>query len=433
MSPMMVGLLGFVALLALIFLRVKVGVAMLLVGLLGYAYLATPQAALARLGADVFGEAASYSLSVIPLFVLMGLVLASSGLGEELYAAFDVVFAKVRGGLGIATVGASALFGAVNGSAVASATTMSLVAVPEMRRFGYNHAFAAACTAAGGTLGALIPPSAILVLFGILTDEPIGQILIAGIVPGVLTAVILMVTVYLMVVRKPDLAPKAGGVVQEARFRTLLAVTPVVVIFGTSMGGLYFGFFTPTEAGGAGAVLAILYGVVSRRLTWKTFYDALSRTIRTSAMIFLLIIAGKTFGFFLSLSGLPREIGRWASGALLAPTLLVGLIVLVYFVLGAFMDDIAMMVIMTPIFYPVVIELGYSGVWFGVLTLMTMLVGLLTPPVGLITFVVGGITKVPLGQLFRAITPFWFAILVAIGIVVLWPDLVLFLPNFMSR
>lgn len=433
MSSQVVGLLGFAALLLLLSLRVKVAIAMLLVGLVGYAHLATPQAALARIGADAFGEAASYSLSVIPLFVLMGLVLASCGLGQDLYAAFDVVFSRVRGGLGVATVGASSLFGAVSGSAIASATTMSLVAIPEMRRHDYDDGYSAACTAVGGTLGALIPPSAILVLYGILTEEPIGAILIAGIVPGAMTALILMLTAYLIVLRRPSLAPNVKEERPSNPVRTLVAVWPVIVIFGTSMGGLYYGFFTPTEAGGAGAVLALIYGLLSRRLDRKGFSEAVSRTIRTSAMIFLLVIAGKFFGFFLSLSGLPRAIGQWVSEAPLAPAMLIGLIFLVYFVMGAFMDEIAIMVIMTPMFYPVVLELGYSGVWFGVLTIMMLLTGLLTPPVGMISFVVSGITKIDLGRIFRSVTPFWVALAVSIALVIIWPQIVLFLPALMGR
>ena len=431
MSPEIIGLLGFVALLALLALRVPVAIAMIAVGVVGYGIIVNFDASLARLGSDSYFGAALYSLSVIPLFVLMGLVLAAAGLGKDVYEAVDAYLWKVRGGLGVATIGASAMFGAVSGSAVASATTMSVVAVPEMTKYEYDDGYSAATAAVGGTLGALIPPSAVLVLYGILTEEPVGQVLIGGFIPGIMTAAMLMLTAYVVVVVRPQTAPRTAEKPALSMLGALKLVWAVPVIFGISMGGIYFGFFTPTEAGAVGAFLGILYGVITRRLTWKAFVGAISRTIRTTSFIFMLVIAGKIFGFFLSVSRIPMQLGDFVAELDITPWVVMTLIFVVYFAMGALMDEIAILVIMTPIIYPVVISLGYDGVWFGVLTIMMLLTGLLTPPVGLITFVVSGVTKVRLASVFRGILPFVATLSVAIMLVILFPQIVLWLPSLM--
>lgn len=431
MSPELVGLVGFLALLALLAIRVPVGIAMIAVAIAGYAYIISPRAAMARLGSDAFHEASSYSLSVIPLFILMGLLLAQADLGKDLYDLLDKVLRRLRGGLALATIGASAIFGSVSGSAVASASTMSVVAMPEMRRYRYDDGLASACTAVGGTLGALIPPSAVLVLYGILTEEPIGRILIAGFVPGILTAALLMVTAWIIVRRKPELAPPIDDRPRGGYGRLIARVWAVPAIFGISMGGLYFGVFTPTEAGAVGAFLSFLYGVLTGRLRWNTFWEATSQTIRVSAMIFLVILAGKMFGFFLAVTRIPRELGAFISDLEVAPFVVIALIFAVYFALGALMDEIAILVIMTPMMYPIVIDLGYDGVWFGVASIMILLTGLLTPPVGLVTFVVSGIARVPVGRVFRSVVPFWITLMVAVTLVVAFPQIVMFLPDLM--
>lgn len=431
-SPVRVGVLGFVLLVVLLAMRIRVAIAMMAVAALGYGLIVNPAAALARFGSDAFREAASYNLSVIPLYVLMGLLLAGAGLGKDLYTALDAFVWRLKGGLAVATIGASALFGAVSGSAVASTTTMAVVAVPEMRRYRYDDGLSAACAAVGGTLGILIPPSAILVLYGVLTEESIGSVLIAGVVPGIMTALLLMATAYLVVLFRPSLAPMKQQKPELTKLRAIGLVWAVPTIFGLSMGGLYLGVFTPTESGAVGAFLALVYGVLTRRLDASSFLEAVSRTIRTSAMIFLLVIAGKMFGFFLAITGIPQEIGAWILSIDVPPAIVVAVIFLVYFVGGALMDEIALLVIMTPIAYPIVIDLGYSGVWFGVLSIMMLLTGLLTPPVGLLTFVVSGITKIPLGLVYRAVTPFWVALAVAVALVIVFPSLATGLPDLMG-
>ena len=434
MTPEAVGLLGFAALLVLIALRVHVGIAMLAVSIPGYAYITNTDAALARLGTDAYSSASNYSLSVIPLFVFMGLLLAQAQLGKDLYALLDALLRRLRGGLAVATIGASAIFGSVSGSAVASASTMSVVATPEMRRYKYDDGLAAATTAVGGTLGALIPPSAVLVLYGILTEEPIGRILIGGILPGIMTALILMLTAWLLVLRRPALAPpvdKDGkrSVLQVIRLGVRVWAVPV--IFAVSMGGIYLGVFTPTEAGAAGSGLALVYGLVSRRLLWTGFKQATSQTVMISAVIFLVIIASQMYGYFLSVTRIPRNLGEFVEGLDVAPWIVIAMIFAIYFALGAIMDEIAILVIMTPIMYPIAIGLGYDGAWFGVVSIMMLLTGLLTPPVGLIVYVVSNISKVPVGTVFRSVTPFWMALIVAVALAVAFPDIVLWLPGLM--
>lgn len=427
----LVGVLGIAVMLLLIALRVPVAIAMIGVAVLGYGYIVSPDAALARFGTDAFRSASIYSLSVIPFFILMGMLLAYAELGRDVYRSLDRFLWRLRGGLAIATIGASTMFASVSGSSVAAASTMSRVAVPEMRRYRYDDGLSTASTAAGGTLGALIPPSALLVLYGVLTAEPIGQVLIAGLVPGILTALLLMVTAYLLVRRRPELAPRRDTRPALGAWQAVRLMWAVPVIFAGCIGGLYLGVFTPTESGVAGAVLALLYGVSTRRLGLRAIGTAVGETVLVSAQIFLLMIAGQMFGFFLAITRIPRWLGAAIGDLGLLPWMVIGLIFLIYFALGAVMDEIAILVIMTPIMYPIVIGLGYDGVWFGVLTIMMLLTGLLTPPVGLITFLVARLTGVPLGTVFRGLTPFWLALCLAILLVIAFPPLATWLPGAM--
>lgn len=432
MDSEIIGLLGFVGLLVLLALRVPVGIAMMLVALVGYGAIVNASAGLSRFGSDAFNSAASYTLSVIPLFILMGLLLARANLGHDLYDLFNKALWRVRGGLALATVAASSGFGSVSGSAVASASTMSIVAIPEMRRHHYDEGLAAACTAVGGTLGVLIPPSAVLVLYGILTEQSVGQVLIGGIIPGILTTLLLMATALIIVRLRPHLAPRLSEPLATSLLRLLARVWAVPAIFGLSMGGIYLGVFTPTEAGAAGAFLALIYGLVTRRLGWSGFWSAVSQAVRVSGMIFLIYIGGRMFGFFLSASGVPQTLGTWVAGLDVAPFLVATAIFAIYFVLGALMDEIAILVIMTPITFPIMMGLGFDPIWFGVLSIMMLLSGLLTPPVGLITFVVSGISGISLGKIFKSVAPFWLALIVAVLLVIAFPQLVLFLPQAMT-
>ncbi len=431
MTPEIVGLVGFVGMLALLALRVPVGIAMIAVSAVGYGYLIRPTAALARLGSDPFAAVASYPFSVIPLFILMGLVLANAKLGSDLYAFVNTLVGRLRGGMAMATIGAGALFAAVCGSSIATTSAIATVTVSEMRKYGYAESLAAGAAAAGGCLGILIPPSAALVLYGILTEEPIGKLLIGGFLPGIMTAAILMVAAYIVARLKPELAPLTDAQDRPAIWPALRKTWAVPVIFGISMGGIYGGVFTPTEAGAVGAFLSLVFAAATARLSWSAFADAVHQSARVTALIFLIVVGGKMFGYFLTVTRIPLQITEFVASLDIAPYLVVFVIFAIYFVMGALMDEIAILVIMTPIVYPVIIKLGYDGVWFGVLTIMMLLTGFLTPPVGLLSFIVSGVTHIPLNKVYAGVTPFWIALMVAISLVIIFPEIALFLPRMM--
>jgi tripartite ATP-independent transporter DctM subunit len=374
----------------------------------------------------------SYAFSVIPLFILMGLFLANSRLGSDLFSFVNALLGRYRGGMAMATIGASALFSAVCGSSIATASTIATVTVPEMRKYNYHEGLAAGAAAAGGTLGILIPPSAALVLYGILTEEAIGKLLIAGFLPGVMTAGILMLAAYLVARIKPEYAPIAVRGTSDPLWKAFSKTWSVPAIFAISIGGIYGGVFTPTEAGAAGAFLSLLFGLMSGRLSGSALVAALYSTARVTAVIFLIVVGGKMFGYFLTVTRIPLTLTDYISSLGIAPFLIVFVIFALYFVMGALMDEIAILVIMTPIVYPLIIKLGYDGVWFGVLTIMMLLTGLLTPPVGLLSFIVSSLTNVPLSKVYAGVTPFWIALLVAISLVIIFPEIVLFLPRLMK-
>ena len=432
MAPEVIGLIGIFAMLVLLSLKVPVGIAMIVVSVAGYGYIVRPAAALARLGSDPFTSVTSYAFSVIPLFILMGLFLANAKLGSDLFTFANALLGRLRGGMAIATIGASALFSSVCGSSIATASTIATVTVPEMRKYHYHEGLAAGAAAAGGTLGILIPPSAALILYGILTEEPIGKLLIAGLLPGIMTAAILMTAAYLVARFKPHLAPLSAGTERPAIWLALRKTWAIPAIFGTSIGGIYGGVFTPTEAGAVGAFLSLVFTGITGRLSWSSFVEACHQTARVTAVIFLIVVGGKMFGYFLTVTRIPLAITSFIAALDVPPFVVVFLLFALYFVMGALMDEIAILVIMTPIVYPLITKLGYDGVWFGVLTIMMLLTGLLTPPVGLLSFIVSGLTNVPLNKVYAGVTPFWLALIVAISLVIIFPEIVLFLPRMMK-
>jgi tripartite ATP-independent transporter DctM subunit len=430
-TPEVVGLIGFLAMLILMGLKVPVAIAMIAVSVVGYGYLIRPAAALARLGSDPFTTVTSYAFSVIPLFILMGLFLANAKLGSDLFTLVNAFVGRFRGGMAMATIGAGALFASVCGSSIATASTIATVTVPEMRKYNYNEGFAAGAAAAGGTLGILIPPSAALVLYGILTEEPIGKLLIGGLVPGVMTAGIIMIAAYIVARFKPGLAPVTETAKRPAILPELRKTWAIPAIFASSIGGIYGGVFTPTEGGAVGAFLSLVFTLMTKRLSWGSFVAALHQTARITAVIFLIVVGGKMFGYFLTVTRIPLVVTSTIAAVEIEPFLVVFILFALYFVMGALMDEIAILVIMTPIVYPVIIKLGYDGVWFGVLTIMMLLTGLLTPPVGLLSFIVSGLTNVPLNKVYAGVTPFWIGLIVAISLVIIFPEIALFLPRLM--
>jgi tripartite ATP-independent transporter DctM subunit len=434
MTTIEIGVLGIILLLVLLFIRVPVGISMIIVAILGNILLTSPGPALAKLGIDVILITQNYSFSVIPLFVLMGLLLAKANLGADLYEVLNGFIGRIKGGMAIATIGAGAAFGAVCGSVVASVSTIATVAVPEMRKYNYDAGFAAGVTSVGSTLGVVIPPSTALVLYGVLTEESIGQILIGGFIPGLFTMVLLMITVYLVLLWKPELAPAVTkGEKIPFPWKKLLYVWVVPVIFIVCFGGIYGGFFTPTEAGAVGAFSSLIFAAAIGRLKWSSFVDAVNGSIRISAMVFMILVGGVLFGAFLTRSLIPLRLIELVQGLNVAPFWIVMVILIIYTLMGPFMDEMATLVIMTPIVYPIITSLGYDGVWFGVLTIMMLLTGLCTPPVGVVSLVAASITKIPAIKVFASQWPFWITLIVATILMVAFPDIILYLPRLMYQ
>jgi tripartite ATP-independent transporter DctM subunit len=433
MNTVLIGVLSFVVLLILVFLHMPISIVMVVVGTIGYALVVNPQAALVKLGTDTFNNAAVYTLSVIPMFLLMGLFLGTSGLARRLFDAFNAWLGHVRGGLAIASITACAFFAAVSGSNIGTAATIGKVAVPEMRLHKYKDSLSAGCVAAGGTLGILIPPSSLMIVYGALTEESIGKLLIAGILPGIVTAVLLAFTAWLQVRLNPSLAPTGTSAPFNIKMQTLKAIWPVPVIFIISMGGIWLGVFTATEGGAIGAFLSLLYAFITRQLSKKGLNSALEETANVTAMIFLVIIGGTLYGHFLTATRIPLIMKEYIIALNLSPLMLIMLVFLIYFVAGFVMDAMAIIVIFTNLFYPLVTQAGYNGIWFGVITIMLCNIGFLTPPVGPVSMVTASATDTPVEAVFKGVTPFWFALIAATFILIAFPIISTYLPGMMAQ
>jgi tripartite ATP-independent transporter DctM subunit len=434
MSPEITGVLGVVILLVLFLLKMQVGLSMLIVGFLGYGYLTNQTASLAVIGQVPYSTASTYSLSVIPLFILMGMFLSYGGLGKDIYKAVDAWMRHLRGGMAIATIGACAAFSAVCGSATATAATIGTIALPEMKRYRYDDGLATAVVAAGGTLGILIPPSTILILYGLLTQLPIGKLLMAGLLPGLLQTFLFMITVYIQVRWDPKKAmtlPEASMKEKMAAFKT---VWPILAIFVFVMGGIYVGIFTPTEAAAAGAFIAMIFSIITKRFTRGNLADSLDASARTTAMLFLILIGALVFSRFLAVTKIPMELSSMIAAMNLSPYVVIMIIFFVMVILGCFIEGISLMVLTLPILYPLVtVTLGFDGIWFGVLMVIMLNIGMVTPPVGMNVYVTAGVAKnVPLMTIFRGVTPFWIAMIACGLIIIPFPQIVTILPSLMK-
>ncbi len=432
MNTVLIGVLSFVVLLIFVFLHMPISIVMLIVGIVGYALVVSPQAALVKLGTDIFNNAAVYTLSVIPMFLLMGLFLGTSGLARRLFDAFNAWLGHIRGGLAIASITACAFFSAVSGSNIGTAATIGKVAVPEMRTHKYKDSFSAGSVAAGGTLGILIPPSSLMIVYGALTEESIGKLLIAGILPGIVTAALLAFTAWLLVRLNPSLAPTGEAAPISVKMQSIKTIWPVPVIFLISMGGIWLGVFTATEGGAIGAFLSLLYAIITRQMSKKGLNSALEETANVTAMIFLVIIGGTLYGHFLTATRIPLIMKEYIVALNLSPLLLIGLVFLVYFVAGFVMDAMAIIVIFTNLFYPLVTAAGYNGIWFGVITILLCNIGFITPPVGPVSMVTASATNTPVEAVFKGVTPFWFALIAATAILIAFPEIATYLPNMMK-
>ena len=434
MTPTAAGIAGMAALLALLFLRMPIGIAMALVGAVGIAVLNTPDAALHVLGSYPFSYAAVQALSVIPLFVLMGNFAAVSGMSADLFAAAYAWLGHRRGGLASATILACAGFAALSGSSVASAITMGRVTLPEMRRYGYDPRLATGVVAAGGTLGILIPPSTVLVIYGILTEQSIGKLFLAGFLPGLLLTALFIVTVVIVCGVRPDFGPPGPRTAMPERWAALGRAAAFFVVLVATIGGMYAGVFTVTEASAVGAGLTLAHAIWRRKLTRPLLADALLQTVRTTAMVFLILIGAHIFSPFLAMSRIPVDLANALTGMALAPLVVLAVILVAYIILGMFLEGFAILVLTVPIVFPIVLALGYDPIWFGIFMVIVLEMGLISPPVGINVFVVKGVAEdVPMGKIFAGIMPFWVAMIVCVVLIIAFPQIALVLPNTMIR
>ena len=431
MDLITLGILGFIALVVLLFLGMNVGFTMVAVGFVGYILAVNPAAALGIIKTVPINTVLSFDLSVIPLFVLMGQFCLHSGISTKLYNTCYKWLGRMKGGLSIATIGATALFATLCGSAPATAATMGTVCLPEMKKYNYKDTLATGCLAAGGTLGILIPPSVAFILYGITTSTSIGRLFAAGLFPGIVLTILYIFTI--MIICRID--KKAGPRSDETftwgeKFRALKDVIPMVILFVLVIGGIFAGLFTANEGAAIGAVGSFIFLVFSGRLSRKVMKAALLGTVKTTGMIFLILVGAKVFGAFLTITRLPTLIAGGIGGLGLGPYGVIIIILLIMIGLGCLMDELAMILLLVPIFYPLVLELGINPYWFGVMLVISLMMGQILPPVGINVFVIQGVAKtVPMGTVYRGVAPFNLACALGIAIVMTFPALALSLPT----
>jgi tripartite ATP-independent transporter DctM subunit len=432
MSSEIIGVIGILVMFLFLASGMYIGMAMALIGFLGLYFILGMESAISILGITPLTEGSSYTLSVIPLFVLMGQFAFLSGISTDIYKTVYAWMGRFRGGLAMATVMACGGFAAVCGSSLATGATMGMVAIPEMNKYKYDPRLSSGCVAAGGTLGILIPPSIGFIIYGILTEESIGKLFIAGFLPGIMLALLFIGAIYIQCRRDPKMGPPGDATTWREKFRSLKGIWGMMLLFFIVMGGIYFGVFTPTEAAGVGAFGAFLFALLKGKLNKETLVQSLLETGKTTAMIFLIIIGANIFSTFLGLARLPMLLADFIAGLALPKTLVLIGIILIYIVLGCVMDCYAIMILTVPIIFPVIEALQFDPIWFGVLMVIVLEVGLITPPVGLNVFVLkSAAPDVPLTVIFRGILPFLFAALVAIALLIAIPDIALFLPSNM--
>jgi len=433
MTPTMMGLTSFVVLVLLMFLKIPVGFVMAIVGFSGFGLLISWDASLSLLARDFFSVFSSYNLTVIPLFVFMGQVAHHSGMSGRLFNTAHKFLGHLPGGLAIATIGACAGFSAICGSTSATAATMASVALPQMKKYNYDPALATGVVAAGGSLGILIPPSTIFIIYGIMTEQSIGKLFMAGVLPGILLTLLFILTIVIWTHLRPNICEKAPKATWKERIASLTGVIETFILFVMVMGGLFMGFFTPTEAAAVGAFGTLLIALIGRNLSWRGLIRSLDETTRVSCMIFVIVAGATVFGHFLAVTGIPANIGTWVSELALPPPVIIGLIILVYLVLGCLMDSLAMIMLTIPIFFPVVTTLGYDPIWFGVIIVLVTEMGVITPPVGINVYVVAGVARdVPLHIIFKGATHLLMALLVTAILLILFPQIATYLPSLMK-
>lgn len=428
----MIGILGIVGLFFLLATGMYIGLAMFLIGFLGYCLIMGIPAGLGLISLVPYSAGSSYTLSVIPLFVLMGQFAYFSGISGDIYKTVYSWLGSLRGGLSMATIMGCAGFAAVSGSSLATAATMGTVAIPEMEKYGYDPKLATGCVAAGGTLGILIPPSLGFIIYGILTEQSIGKLFMAGILPGIMLAALFILTIFLQCKIKPSMGPRGERVSLRDRILSLGGIWGMLVLFVLVIGGIYMGVFTPTEAAGIGAFGAFLIALLKRKLSYKNIMQSLLETGKTTAMLFLIIIGADLLSKFLGATMLPMMLADYVAGLPFNEYVILAMILFVYVMLGCVMDCVAIMILTIPIIFPAISALGFDPIWYGVIMVVVLEVGLITPPVGLNVFVIKGVSReVEISAIFMGILPFLGSCLVAVILLVLFPKIALFIPSLM--
>ena len=432
MTDTTTGLLGMAVLLILLMLRIPVAFAMFLVGFIGISLLNGMSSAFNLMASESFTLASSPELVVIPLFILMGNITASTGMSRQLYDAAYAIIGSVKGGLASATIIGCGGFAALSGSSVASALTMGRVALSQMDRFNYNQRLSTGAVAAGGTLGILIPPSTGFVIYAILTEQSIGRLFLAGVLPGILLLTLFVLAITVICVIKPEFGPAGPRTTMSEKTRAFANAAPILGVIALTIGGIYGGYFSPVEASAVGAGAVIVITVIRRTLTFKILFEALRGSVVTTATVMLILIAAHMINPFLALSHIPSAVGEYIDTLGLSPLAILGLILFIYLILGTFLEGFAMLVLTLPIFFPIVVAQGIDPIWFGVLVVLTLEMGLISPPVGLNVFIVKSVApKVPLAEIFMGVIPFWIMMLVTILILMAFPQIALMLPNAM--
>ncbi|MEX2221659.1 MAG: TRAP transporter large permease [Candidatus Rokuibacteriota bacterium] len=431
---MIEGLVGLALMMALAFLRIPIAYAMGIVGIIGYAYMRDWNwwVAFATAQTKVYETGRNYTLSVVPLFILMGNFVTRAGMSQELFRAAYAFIGHLRGGLAMATVWASAGFGGICGSSIATTATMAKVAYPSMKRFGYSDQLAAGTVAGAGTLGIMIPPSTIMIIYGVFTETNIGELFAAGVLPGILGGSLLCLAIAYTTWRHPTWGPPGPRSSWGERLAALKDVWAVAALFVFVMGGIYGGLFTATEGAGMGAMGALVFAVARRALTRRTLYAALLESARTTAMLFMILIGALMFAEFINITSMPADLKQFVSAAGLSPLMVVAAICAVYVVLGTAMEELSMVLLTMPVFFPVIVHLGFDPVWFGIIIVCVVEIGLISPPVGMNMFVLKSLLPhVPTGTVFRGVMPFMWADVIRLAILVAFPIISLWLPSLM--
>jgi C4-dicarboxylate transporter, DctM subunit len=429
MNEVIVGIIGLIAVLLLFLTGIELSFAMIAIGFFGFGYLMTWEAAFNLLAKDFFDVLTTYSFTVVPLFILMGQVAFNSGIAKRLFDASYKYIGHIPGGLAISTVAGATAFKAICGSSPATAATFASVAVPEMERYGYDRRLSTGIVATVGTLGILLPPSVTLIIFGIITDQSIGRLFLAGVFPGLMIALFFVAVIYGWCKIDPKVGPKGPVFSWKERIKVIPEVGWVVVVFVLMVGGIMKGFFTPTEAGSVGTSLVLILTFAKKDLKIKDYAKSVVESVRTACMVLLLVTSSTVLGHFIAITKIPMLAADWIVALPLPPAIIIILISLIYLIGGSFIDDLAFMILATPIFYPAIIKLGYDPLWFAMLIMITVMIGVVIPPVAICVFIVKQITKVPMGVIYQGVYPFLISLVVGGILLFIFPKIATWLPS----